>query len=284
MIDTHAHLDFPQFDKDRDEVIARAFSSGVKKIINVGCDLERSRASIRLAEKYENIFASVGLHPDFFSSEDCGNQVDWVSELKKMTRSGKVVAVGEIGLDYFRISHSVEHRARGLERIKNNQKEGFITQLELARELKLPVIIHCRDSRDKNYSSESWAYADVQKIISQYPTLKFVLHCYSADLETTKNFLKNYDNVCFSFTGNITYPSPKDFAAELKRVVELIPLERIMLDTDSPFLAPAPMRGKRNEPAFVKYIAEKIASVKEINLYEAEKATDGNAVNFFGLG
>ena len=269
MIDTHAHLDFENFDEDREEVISRFFEQGGKAIVNIGVDLETSKKSIKLAEKHENIFAAVGLHPECFSEGDRGD------DLKKLAVNEKVVAVGECGLDYFRIGESGE--------IKERQKKGFLAQIELAQELNLPVIVHCRN-----------AWNDLFEIVSEFLRLnlknqKFVLHCYSGNKNDTEKFLK-LPNVFFSFSGNITYPprkspsrSPFNKEGEVEDVIRMIPLDRIMLDSDSPFLAPQAVRGKRNEPSFSRYIAEKIAEIKEISGEEVERMTDENAEKFFGI-
>jgi TatD DNase family protein len=269
MIDTHAHFDFENFNQDREEVIQRFFSQGGKAIVNVGVDLATSKKSIALAEKYENIFASVGMHPEFFSKGDWGNLVnknDWIQKLKKMAESEKVVAIGEVGLDYFRIGESGE-----IGQIKERQKKGLLVQIDLAEELNLPVIVHCRE-----------AWEDLYDIISKFSQIKFVLHCYSGNAKDTEKFLE-LPNARFSFSGNITYPKPVERAENFAQVIRMIPLGRIMLDSDSPFLTPQKFRGKRNEPAHVRYIAEKIAKIKGISEEEAEKTTDQNAEFFFGL-
>jgi TatD DNase family protein len=265
MIDTHAHLDFENFDKDREEVISRFFESGGTAIINIGVDLETSKKSISLAEKHENIFAAVGFHPhDAEESLNFPSEGDF-AELKIIAKYKKVVAIGEIGLDYSRFKE--EHQIK-------KQKELLIKQLDIAAELNLPVVIHCRE-----------AWEDLYDIISKFKirNSKFVLHCYSGDKKDTKKFLE-LPGVSFSFSGNITYPKPIEQAEKLAEAVRMIPLERIMLDSDSPFLAPQEYRGKRNEPAYVRYIARKIAEIKGISAEEAEKATDVNAKNFFGVG
>ena len=269
MIDTHAHLDFENFDEDREEVISRFFESGGKSIINIGVDLETSRKSIELTEKYENIFASVGMHPEYFTKGDQRNKGDWVNDLKKKAESKKVVAIGEVGLDYF--SHTSELITDAQ---KESQKKGFLAQIEMARELGLPVVVHCRE-----------AWEDLFKIISnfKFQISNFQLHCYSGNQEDTEKFLK-LPNIYFSFSGNITYPKPIERANNFVEVIKLIPLDRIILDSDSPFLAPQEKRGKRNEPAFVKYIAEKIAEIKQISGGEVERITDLNAIKFFGIG
>lgn len=331
MIDTHAHLDFPQFDQDREEVISRSFDSGVRAIINVGVDLERSRKSVEIAKRRENIFASVGLHPDFFTRGDLANRGNWgdqIEELQELAKHEKVVAIGECGLDYYRIKKPDFSRGNPVSagEIKENQKRGFLAQIEIARELNLPVIVHCRDVYPvASGKTPEWfgAWEDLYEIISSFlrSNLKntkniksdifqspafpfprfhrgnsskpdftgipqgrtfFVLHCYSGEKKDTEKFLK-LPNVYFSFSGNITYPKPVERAEKLAEAVRMIPLDKIMLDSDSPFLAPQEFRGKRNEPIFIKYIAKKIAEIKEINEGEVEKITDENARKFFGI-
>ncbi|MFH1175383.1 MAG: TatD family hydrolase [bacterium] len=360
MIDTHAHLDFEQFDNDREEVIQRAFDGGVKKIVNIGCNLERAKKAIELAEKYKDIYAVVGIHPTdaaFTSDFVCPNvgadlcirteraknyknseqNFDRISarskfnpefkngtniqgghagpplreKLREFTSHPKVVAIGEIGLDYFHLDNSGRNAAEILEgEIENSeetrpslelrraqQKELFIAQLELAQELNLPVIIHCRD-----------AYEDVLAILGgwvkknplSHPLKKGangflplsegeikrgcvgVIHCFSGNLEQAKKFLDL--GFYISFTGNITYcRGGKSSASTIENVVREVPLEKMMVETDCPFLAPAPMRGRRNEPLFVKYVAEKIAEIKKINTKDVEKETDENARKLFEI-
>ena len=263
LIESHAHLDDKQFDTDRDEVIRRALENGVEKIINIGAGLGSSQRSVTLAEKYENIFCSIGLHPHYFM-EYSEKSFDKFPEFKVLASSKKVVAIGEIGLDYFIHDGSTITDAQ-----KELQKKGFVEQMEFAKELKLPVILHCRD-----------AYAETGEIIEKYPELNFVFHCYGGDAEFTKKLLTQ-KNIYFSFTGNITYPKKED--AEVFDIIRAIPIEKIMLETDCPYLAPVPMRGKRNEPTFVKYVAQKIAEVKNLDLEEVAKITTITAERFFGL-
>jgi len=207
MIDTHAHLDFSEFDQDREEVITRFFEHGGKAIVNIGVDIERSKKSIALAEKHENIFAAVGMHPEFFAKEDWGNKGDWADDLKKLAGHKKVVAIGEIGLDYFSRSGEVVSAKQ-----KQNQKNGFLAQIEIAKDSGLPVIVHCREAWDDLY--------DIIKTfnVGETPTLnvsntRFVLHCYSGGKKDTGRFLK-LPNVYFSFSGNITYPKPAERAKQ----------------------------------------------------------------------
>ena len=285
MIDTHAHLNFDQFDQDREEVIRRFFESEGEAIINIGVDLKTSRKSIELAEKYENIFASVGFHPHYFMEHGTHDTEQKLMELKKMAKNEKVVAIGETGLDYF--SHTGKPIAQ---RQKENQKKGFLAQIEIAKELNLPVIVHCREAwedlfkiiESKSSQGSTFPLSADAPNSSRSNFCKFVLHCYSGDKKITEKFLE-LPNIYFSFSGNITYPKPADRAARIAETVRMIPLERIMLDSDAPFLAPQEQRGKRNEPSYVKYIAQKIAEIKEISGDEVERVTDKNAIKFFGI-
>jgi TatD DNase family protein len=264
VIDTHAHLDFEDFEKDRAEVIARFFADGGKAIVNVGVDLATSRNSVALAEKYENIFAAVGFHPHDAKEELSFPTDEDIEEMKKIAMHEKVKAIGEIGLDYFYYKDPVQIK---------QQKELFMKQLAIAQELKLPVAIHCRD-----------AWQDLFDIISsfEFKITGFQLHCYSGGAGDTEKFL-TLPNVYFSFSGNITYPKPAERSRSLSEAVGIIPLDRMMLDSDSPFLAPQKFRGKRNEPAHIRYIAERIAEIKQISAQEVFLATDISAANFFRL-
>ncbi len=256
LIDTHAHLDFENYNSDRDEVIGRAVKNGVEKIINIGCNLKRAEFSLELAQKYDNIYATVGIHPEDVTKDELRitNQ-----ELRKLAANKKVVAIGECGLDYFHVKD---------EGLKNKQKELFELQIKIANELKLPLVIHCRD-----------AFGDILEIIKNYKFEKgAVLHCFTGDPEIAKKFLAL--GCYISFTGIITFVKPKDALLEAIRAV---PIEKLMIETDCPFLSPMPHRGKRNEPAYVKYVAEKIATVKNISISEVEKITTKNAIKFFKL-
>jgi TatD DNase family protein len=275
LIDSHAHLDDKQFDADRDETILRAYDHGVEKIINIGAGLGSSERSVALAEKYENIFATVGCHPDYFMKHG-----SWGAEHKKQLENlagkNKVVAIGEIGLDYYNQGEELS------EKNKQFQKEGFIFQLELARRLKKPVVIHCRGvqaEKGMNYRETEEAYEDVFEIIEKFPDLKYVWHSFGGRVSFSKKVLTR-KNMFFSFAGNITYNKS---ASEIFEVIREVPLERIMLDTDCPYLAPVPRRGQRNEPAYVAYVAEKIAEIKNISSDEVVRMTAENAEKFFGI-
>jgi TatD DNase family protein len=252
LIDTHAHLTFPQYQEETIEtLIARAKASSVTKIINVGADFESSKGSVELAQKYPEIYATIGLHPH----EEKKMDNDSLSDFKKLLESDKVVAVGEIGLDYFKYEGN-----------RTDQQALFEQQLQIAQENDLPVIIHNRDAQE-----------DTLSILNNFSPLKGVVHCFAGD----QNFAKQVLDMDFliSFTGIITFPNAK----ELREVAAYVPLEKIMLETDCPFLAPQTHRGQTNEPAYVKDIAEKLAEIKELPFEEIAKATTKNAENFFNL-
>lgn len=258
MIDTHAHLNFKEFNGDRKEVIERFFGIGGERIINVGCDMKSSRESYELALRYENIFAAAGVHP-----HDAGTVNEYcLKELEKLVNHYKVIAVGEIGLDYFR---NLSPREK--------QIEAFKLQLELAENHQIPIIVHCRD-----------AYNDLLDILKKYKTSNWrgVIHCFNASEKTAEEFLKLGFHI--GFTGIITYHKNKSAEKpEIYRAIKSVPLNKILIETDCPYLAPAPKRGQRNEPLFVRYVAEKIAEIKKISFNEVEKQTTRNTVKLFGI-
>lgn len=254
LIDTHAHLDFEDFDQDRDEVLQRAFDGGVEKIIAIGCNLERSQAAVDLAEKYDNVYASVGIHPDDIAELD---NPDTMERLHKLAQRDKVVAIGEIGLEYYQVED---------EKIKQNQIKRFREQLSLAKELDLPIVFHCRD-----------AYEEMIDILRADGFHPGVVHCFSGTQEIAKQLVDL--GYYISFTGIITFKN----AADTLPIVKEVPLERIMVETDCPYLAPEPNRGKRNEPAYVRQVAEKIATTKGIGFDKVAEITSKNAINLFNL-
>lgn len=267
MIDTHIHLDFKEFDPDREETIKRFFDSGGEKLINVGCDLASSEQSVELAEKNKNIFASVGVHPHDAEKLSAGV----LEKLEELVVNKKVVAIGEIGLDFFRDLSPREI-----------QIEAFKAQLELAEKYRKPTIIHCRE-----------AYVDLVDILKSYKTADWrgVTHCFLGSWPIAEELLKM--GFYLGFTGAITYPKKRllkdplgmnfNTEPEIFRVIKNTPLDRILIETDCPYLAPVPMRGKRNEPSFVRYVAEKIAELKSVSFKEVEKATSENARKLFGV-
>lgn len=287
MIDIHTHLYFPDYDADRDETIRRAFDAGVEMMISVSTSPEDHQKALSIAEKDDRIFASVGLHPHTFNEQSIVNKKQSTEDKEQRTRkkealetavnelrelamdNPKIVAIGECGLDYF--SHTDTPIT---DEQKAWQKEGFEAQIRLAKELNLPMIIHCRD-----------AYDDMYDIVSYSPKTAFILHCYMGDTEVTKKFLE-LPNVYFSFTGNITYPVKKTIEGtqrDIRETVKLVPLDRLLIETDCPFLAPMPYRGQRNEPAFVIEVIRKIAEIKGYPTEAMADTVSKNGRKVFGL-
>jgi len=251
LIDTHAHLDFPKFDEDLDEVLTRAQDAGVGKIINITSsrnDFDKIRGIVMSRDQ---IWQSAGIHPHDTSVLQNRN---WQQELFEYSSYKKVVAIGEIGLDYYEMKNT-----------KQEQKKLFVPQLEIAAEQDLPVILHVRD-----------AFDDVYELV-QDKKLRGVVHCFSGSLEQARKYLDL--GFLISFTNIITFPKTD----ELAEVVKEIPLEKIMIETDAPFLAPQRIRGERCEPAHVKDVAEKIADLREVSFDKVAKQTTTNAEKFFQI-
>lgn len=258
LFDSHTHLQFSQFDEDREEII-RTLGRADIKVINVGTNLEDSKKAVELARKYPGqMWATVGLHPT-----DAPNANFDFGRYKELTLDPVVVAVGECGLDYFRTPDSD----------KNRQKDIFLRQLELARELSKPLMIHCRPK------AEDDAYLDLLEILKfenlNIPTGNGTAHFFAGSKETAKQFLNL--GFCISFAGPIT------FADEYREVVEYMPLDKILIETDAPFAAPAPFQGKRNEPAYVEFVARKIAEVKGVEFEKVARQTAENAKKLFNI-
>lgn len=261
LVDTHAHLDFPQFDKDREEVIQRIKLAGIK-VINVGSHRKACQDSVNLAQKYDFIYAAVGIHPH--DAEKIKNTKRLIDYLSRLAKKPKVVAIGECGLDYYSVDQG-KFRKTVTQKIKEKQIQVFQAQLRLAKELKLPVIIHNRD-----------AHQDVLQLIKPFKLIG-VFHCFSGD----KNFLEEVLNLGFyvGFCGNVTFKN----APKLQKLAKLTPFNRLLVETDCPFLAPEPHRGTRSEPVHVKIIAECLAKLKNISLGEVVKLTTKNAQSLFKM-
>ena len=250
LIDTHCHLDFSQFDTDREKVIQRAIRNKVNRMITIGTDLNSSQKAIELAEKFAVIYAAIGIHPN-----DClGLKEKHFDQLQALSAHDKVVAIGEIGLDYYRMNIPAQ-----------KQHEVFKIQVKLAHSLKLPLIIHNRDAHD-----------DLYRILIDEHVEEFsgVLHSFTGDEHFLESVLAL--NFYVSFTGSITFKN-----AGYDTIIEKVPLERLLLETDSPFLTPVPFRGRRNEPAYLKYISDKIAQVKKISTADLAKIATENARRLF---
>jgi TatD DNase family protein len=259
LIDAHAHLDLVQYDEDRTETIARAQAEGVTKIINVGINSQSWQTSLSLAEKYPGIiYLSLGLHPNDVAHEPDPNAA--LANLRQIIQNNrdKVVAVGETGLDYYHADTPVEQ-----------QKQFFEAQIQLAKELNLPLVIHCRD-----------AMPDIIGILQEKArNMPVMLHCFSGTPAEAQTCLELGETVYISIAGPVTFKN----AHERHAVVKAVPLNRLLTETDCPFLTPVPYRGKRNEPARVKHVAEKIAELKNLTYEEVTSQISQNVLNLFKI-
>ncbi|HHV37393.1 MAG TPA: TatD family hydrolase [Candidatus Cloacimonetes bacterium] len=245
LFETHAHLDLPDFDADRDSLINKCFNNGIEYILNISFNKETAISSLKLAEKYPRIFATAGYHPH--DAEDFDAEL-----IKRHAREKKVLAIGEIGLDFFRnlSPYSV-------------QREVFANQAHLAVEYDLPVVVHDRDAHQECYN-----------ILKQEQVKEAVFHCFSGDIVFAQQVLDAGWQI--SFTGSITYKN-----STMDDVVRLVPMDRFMIETDCPYLPPHPHRGQRNSPLFLHLVAEKIAELKGITPKEVAAASYENAMRFF---
>lgn len=265
LIDSHAHITFKEYQSDLDDVISRSVSSGTQ-IINASNNYETSAMAVALAEKHEGMWAVIGCHPDDLDNEKF--DLEKYKQLAKLSK--KVVGIGEVGLDYYRL-------AEGSEQIKLEQKEVFKQFIDLAKELDLPLVLHCRGTKDNPYGT----YDEMLDILGQWRIangkLSGVIHCYGGNLEQAKKFLDL--GFFFGFTGIVTFKNAK----EIQTIAKEVPLDRILIETDSPFLAPDPYRGQRNEPSYVKYVCQKIAELKGLSFEEVAKTTYENTCKLFKL-
>jgi TatD DNase family protein len=246
IFDSHAHYDDEAFNEDREEVIQGLKDKGVIGVLNCGASMEGARMSVELSNKYDFIYSAVGVHPEH------ANVIDEkvIEELRKLAQNPKVRAIGEIGLDYY----YEENPPREV------QKTAFRLQMKLAKELNLPVVIHDRD-----------AHKDTLDILKEFPEVIGVVHCFSGSVEFAKECLKL--GYYIGFTGVITFKNAKKIA----EVASIVPMDKLLVETDCPYMAPAPHRGKRNQSDYIKYIIEKISEIKDKTIEEIEKATTFNA-------
>jgi TatD DNase family protein len=254
LVDSHAHIDTSRFNADRESVIQAAFEGGVTRIVDPGCDLPSSQFTLELAKAHPgSVFAGVGTHP-----HDATTYTDEVgATYHEMAREPEVVAIGEFGLDYFRMLSP-----------RDVQRAVFCAHLQLARECNLPCIIHVRDSHD-----------DVIELLRAHGQgLRGVFHCFSGDVAQAEECL-GFDGFMLSFAGPLTRQGNA-----LPEVAHMAPLDRILVETDSPYLVPQPLRAKRNEPLFVRHVAQKLAEIRGMTLEEIASITTANAVRLFGLG
>ena len=251
LFDTHAHYDSRQFDADRDAVLSALPGQGVGLVVNPGCDLASSRKAIAIAERYPFVYAAVGVHP-----EDCGGWRDSdVDELRSLAAHPRVVAIGEIGLDYY-----WKDNPRQL------QQKVFRAQLALAEELELPVIVHDRE-----------AHGDSLAIVREFPQARGVFHCFSGSAEMARELAGL--GWMISFTGVLTYKN----ARKAVEAAQAVPLDRIMIETDSPYMAPVPHRGERNHSGLVRHTCERLAEIKGISPSECARITFENGKRFYQI-
>lgn len=249
LIDSHAHLDNAQFDEDRAEVLKRV-EENLEFAVNIGYDIHSSRRSVDYAHKYDFIYAVVGVHP--IDIEGYSDEVE--KELEELAKDEKVLAIGEIGLDYHWMTQP-----------KEVQQKFFRRQMELARRVKKPVVIHSRDAME-----------DTLKILKEFPDVGGIFHCYPGSYESAKEVTDRY---YLGIGGVLTFKNAKT----LVKVVENIPLDRLVLETDCPYMAPTPHRGKRNEPMYVEYVAQKLAEIKGVSYEEVAKITSENTKKAYGM-
>ena len=253
IFDSHAHYDDEAFDGDREDLLTRMRENGVGYIVNVGASLQGAKESTQLAARFPHVYAAVGVHPDHVGDLD-EEKMDWLKELCKLP---KTVAVGEIGLDYYwdKESHSL-------------QKEWFSRQLSLAKEVKLPIIVHSREAARDTFDIIKAEHAG---------STGGVIHCYSGSKEMARDYLNL--GYYIGVGGVVTFKN----ARVLKEVVEYVPLSQMLTETDCPYLAPVPFRGKRNRSAYISYVIEMIASIKGISAEEVERVTSENAKRMYHI-
>jgi TatD DNase family protein len=252
-VDSHAHLTLPEFDNDRRAVIQRAVDAGITQIITIGTDLEDCRKAIILAREYPFIFASVGVHPHDTKTMTA----ETYGDLKRLAANDRVIAIGEIGLDFYR-----NHSPREV------QNHHFREQLHLAYELSLPVIIHDREAHNETIAMLREAHPG---------EIEGVIHCFSGDQRTARAFLDM--GFYLSIPGTVTFKNAEAY----QDMVKELPLDRLLLETDSPFLTPHPFRGRRNEPAHVRYVAKAIAHLRRLDVEEVAQITARNVQTLFKL-
>ena len=252
LFDTHAHYDDDQFDPDREALLASLPERGVGLVVNPGCTVASSRTAVELAHRFPHVYAAVGIHP-----ENCGDfRPEHLTEIRALAQEDKVVAIGEIGLDYY----WPENPPRDL------QQQVLRQQLALARELQLPVIIHDRD-----------AHADTMDIVRDFPRVRGVFHCFAGSVEMARELVDR--GWYLSFNGAATFKN----ARKAPEVIRAVPMERLMIETDAPYLTPAPYRGRRNDSTYVHLVAERIAQLRDMTPAAVEQATWDNGRRFFGI-
>lgn len=252
LFDTHSHYNDEQFDEDREDIINKIYEAGVENTVVVGDNIENSKKAIEIANAHDFIYAAVGIHPSEIA--DTEKEIDnEILEIENLAKKAKVVAIGEIGLDY----HWEKDN-------KDRQKELFKKQINIAKKLKLPIVIHSRDAFQDTY--------DILKEVNY----KGVIHCFSGNIENANMYLSL--GYYLGIGGVLTFKN-----TNLKETIKKIPLDRILLETDSPYLAPTPHRGEQNEPKYIPLVAEEISNILELELEKVAKITTKNAIEIFNL-
>ena len=261
IFETHAHYDDEWYDEDRKELLSRLLDTDISFITNIGADIETSKNSVKLSDEFERVLAAVGVHPDNIGCMEALPEKEGIEILRNLAKYNKVVAIGEIGLDYFEREPEEKNKT-----VRERQKYWFLEQLKLAKELNKPVVIHSRDAAEDTYNE-----------LKDFGYNKGVIHCYSYSPEMAERFVKM--GFYIGIGGVVTFKNAK----KTKETVKRIGLEHIVLETDSPYLAPVPFRGKRNDSGNIKYIVEEIAGLLGISEEKVIEATFNNAVKLYEL-
>ena len=261
IFETHAHYDDEWYDEDRKELLSRLLDTDISFITNIGADIETSKNSVKLTDEFERVLAAVGVHPDNISCIEALPEKEGIEILRSLAKHPKVVAVGEIGLDYFEREPEEKNKS-----VRDRQKYWFLEQLKLAKELNKPVVIHSRDAAEDTYN-----------VLKDFGYNKGVIHCYSYSPEMAERFVKL--GFYIGIGGVVTFKNAK----KTKETVKRIGLRHIVLETDSPYLAPVPFRGKRNDSSNIKYIVEEIAGLLGISEEKVIETTFNNAVKLYEL-
>ena len=261
IFETHAHYDDEWYDEARKELLSRLLDTDISFITNIGADIETSKNSVKLSDEFERVLAAVGVHPDNIGCMEALPEKEGIEILRNLAKHTKVVAIGEIGLDYFEREPEEKNKT-----VRERQKYWFLEQLKLAKELNKPVVIHSRDAAEDTYSE-----------LKDFGYNKGVIHCYSYSPEMAERFVKL--GFYIGIGGVVTFKNAK----KTKETVKRIGLENIVLETDSPYLAPVPFRGKRNDSGNIKYIVEEIAGLLGISKEKVIETTFNNAVKLYEL-
>lgn len=268
LVDSHAHLNFQAYKDDLSEVIGRCRQEKMR-VINIGAAYDSSLKAVNLALAESSFYSAIGLHPIHVYDEEF-NEENFQDLI--VSSKGRVVAMGETGFDYYHLQESLDKGAKNIEEIKNKQEKVFRAHIKLAKANNLALVVHGR-----NGQNDTTAYEDIYRVLKDEGINRAVVHCYGGNLVEAKRFVEL--GFYLGFTGIVTF----DKTGVLAEIIKWIPEDRILIETDAPYLAPAPYRGKRNEPAYVRYVAEKIAEIKGKSAEEIIEITGKNAVKLFDL-